>query len=491
MALSRKKRLLLGLVVLAVVAGAVVSWQWYPIRVRMIVWGDGTPGEKEQQIRSLGLAKSIPALIGIFEGSSGSWDDKMLVGRILLREPCWRIKVLERSLDSDDATVRRVSTYLLVNSKNVDRGDRIFEVTRAWTEDAKWGNRIYLVQVLGHLGNPPEGKGDPRCVEMLGMILGGGMDESEDTRIYAARYLGTGFSAMPGATEILVKAVRSDPSPMVQARILQSLGSVGWVGDLDVYARVAESDDSIVRQLVAIALGNLRRKEGEEILIRLLGDRNSAVRRAALNALAAIDSKMVAEKAGLLREDSFMGVRGDLSLSIQDLDLMDQVPVLVEGLLESEPDTEYNVIIKTLTALNKLTGKHYGFDDKYFKQRHWGQETKYEIGGAWFSKPLQEKRQILAKWWDEYGAHDRRPFLLEQLAHADPANVARAVRELHLLKPDVETPGFTKKKVDASTGNFDPRHAPFLDLVDEARLFQALPDEIRTKHLNAWESLHR
>ena len=68
--------------------------------------------------------------------------------------------------------------------------------------------------------------------------------------------------------------------------------------------------------------------------------------------------------------------------------------------------------------------------------------------------------------------------------------IARAVRELHALSPDTPTPGFATDKVKKALTNLDPMHAPFLDLEDEARMFQALPEPRRTELLAEWERIH-
>ena len=128
--------------------------------------------------------------------------------------------------------------------------------------------------------------------------------------------------------------------------------------------------------------------------------------------------------AEYLREDSFMGVRGDLSLVIQDLGLKNRVPVLIQSLREKEPDENNHVIRKTIQALFKLTGKCYGFPEDFFRAVRYDWKREKTIMQAWFEKPAEEKEKALAEWEKEFGTYDRRPALLAQMRHADPANVA-------------------------------------------------------------------
>jgi HEAT repeat protein len=483
MALSRRSRVLLAVLVLAGAAIAIVSWQWYPIRVRMILSGDPSDAEVAKALRELGK-DGIPAMIGVYESGSGEWDDKVLLGGILAREPYRRITVLERGLSSDSAMVRRVSAWLLVETRNADRASEILTVAREWADDRAWGRRANLVILL-------TGLGEVGGTELLVRILDGAEDEDEQSRVLAARVLRGAAGDPTLRTEALLRALKGDPSDVVRVRALQSLTAMGWRGDLEPAKELAASKDYTVRQIVANALGMLRDAAAEPILGTLLEDEKAVVRRSALGGLGAIGSPLVDRNAERLREDSYMGVRGDLSLQIQNLGLESRIPVLVQGLLETEPDPQYHIIRKTIQALHKLTGKHHGFPDDYFTRPSHALPREQEVGRGWFDKPRSEKLEILQKWWDEYGTYDRRPALLWQLRHADPKNVARAVRELHLLRPEAPTPGFTKELAEGAGKDPHVDRGPFLDLKDEAIAFQLLPEEEREKYLKDWERVHR
>jgi HEAT repeat protein len=456
--------------------------------VRTILAGDAADAEKAESLRALG-ADAIPALIGAYEsgGDADDWERKLLLGRLLVLHPYRRVAVLERSLGNESAVVRRVSGFVLADTGNADLKDRILEVFREWLGDRAFGRRLELVVAAAAIGNPLHGAHDPRSGEILIGLLGAPDDETARVRRESAMALGLFFKDYPGAKEALVKAARTDPEETVRARVLQSLAKHGWNEDLEAYASVADAEDYRARLLVAIALRDLADRRAEPTLEKLLGDVNEVVRRAALGGLAGIRSSIVTERAGYLREDVFMGVRGDLAEALQNLGAKEQVPVILEGLLDKEPDSQFNVLRKTVIALHQLTGVHHGFPDEYF-ERVERRTLDYETGvmQEWVDRPEAEKAEVLATWRKEFGEHDRRPHLLEQLRHADPANVARAVRELHLLSPEKPTPGFSRDRVEAATRDFDPRSAPFLALVDEAATFQALPEAEREKLLADW-----
>ena len=81
MASTRRKKTVLLVLVVAAAAAIVVGWQWYPIRVRIILAGGTSDGEKAQKLGALG-SEAIPALIGYYESSSGEWAQKMSVGPV-------------------------------------------------------------------------------------------------------------------------------------------------------------------------------------------------------------------------------------------------------------------------------------------------------------------------------------------------------------------------------------------------------------------------
>jgi hypothetical protein len=489
MSLSRRARIVLAIAAVVVVGLVVLRWQWYPIRVRMILASSAPDQEKIEKIREFGK-RAVPSLIGIFESGSGSWAGKELVGRILVHEPFRRVVVLERTLGSGSVLPARVAAYLLVETRNTDKPDEIFRVLRSWFDDRAFEHRARLTLTLAKLGRSDDGRVDDRCVDLLGKILTGRSDESAIARGGAADALGGPYKEVPEGLQPLLDAARGDPDEGVRARALRSLGVRGWSEDMELYERGLTAELHKNRMFLASGLGQLG-EVAEPLLGKLIEDEVPYVRRSALGSLGDIRSSLIDEHAERLREDWYMGVRGDLALVIQDLQLENRVPVLIQSLREKEPDENNHVIRKTIQALFKLTGKCYGFPEDFFRAVRYDWKREKAIMKEWFETPAEEKEKALAEWEKEFGTYDRRPALLAQMRHADPANVAWAVRELHAMNPDAPTPGFEAETVRAALGNHDPEAEPFQALVEAAKAFQGLPELERKNVLDAWEKAGR
>ncbi|MEL4897252.1 HEAT repeat domain-containing protein [Crocosphaera sp. Alani8] len=180
------------------------------------------------------------------------------------------VPLIKKVLDDEILQVRSMAVFAL----GVKQTDECYPILVKLLEtDPDYGIRADAAGALGYLQ-------DPRAYEPLARAF------YEDTqwlvRFSAAVSLGNLGDIR--AKNILLQALQSDEAVMQQAGIA-AIGEIKAVDAIDDILRFANSDDWLVRQRLAQALGNFNTEKSISALNFLAKDAQSQVREAALFSL--------------------------------------------------------------------------------------------------------------------------------------------------------------------------------------------------------------
>jgi len=423
----------------------------------LVVWStlrklDDDPVVAEREIRALGRPYQ-DSLGRALRGGSRRFKDQLFLSEILLTDPFYARGLIKEALGSEDPLVSRAAaTAFLRLDRAPEPGrvpDDVFAILEDWVDepaDARLG--MALAALTGYR--------DDRLAPLLVAVLRSapsGLDEYgraklDHNRSTAARLL-VFYVEEPGVVDCLKEIVsREKEGKQVQHRAWKALASSGYRAEPELYWKAARSGDPLVRQVVASSLQFVEGEEIVPILLALLADRDKVVRRNAIEALWRKRVPVLMDEIHYLAEDSFGSLKGDLAQAVGDFRRKDLVPFVAWCLLDHDPV----VVEKAIGELNRMTGRHHGFD-----AAQWGRyENANVLARINMMKEFindEDRRKAAAKAWKEdfppgYGDEDRVAPLIRQLAHVDPDNVERAMRQLARITGRKE--GFPPEVLDAS-----------------------------------------
>jgi HEAT repeat protein/cyclophilin family peptidyl-prolyl cis-trans isomerase len=174
-------------------------------------------------------------------------------------------------------------------------------------------------------------------------------DPSPYTRAFAVK--GLGALKDHTAVSVIVPLVMSRDAG-VQVQAIRALGRIGDpAGAAPLLALVRARDLPAPIRLEAVtALGNIRTPEVADLMIDLLGDRDSLIRAAALTAAAAVSPEDFVTILSSLDPDADWHVRASLASLLGTLPRQSALPRLTAMLT----DSDQRVIAAVLTSLVKL-----------------------------------------------------------------------------------------------------------------------------------------
>jgi HEAT repeat protein len=231
------------------------------------------------------------------------------------------IALLQSTISTDNACVRRVAAKLL-------------------------GNSTVSAAVLGRLLDDPS----PRVRESAAYAIGVG--EHRETRAALERRLTdtAAVAAMaawalgeiedPASAPALQKAVHST-SPRVRLASVWALGQFEDASFAKDVMPLLRDTDPVMRATAAEALGRMKSPRVSLALIGLLTDRSAAVRRTAANALGNMEERSAAPTLeGLLLNDADPDVRRECANALGNLSLPRPLEPLARALDDKDADVQ-------------------------------------------------------------------------------------------------------------------------------------------------------
>ena len=233
------------------------------------------------------------------------------------------LALLEATLGTENACVRRVAAKLL-------------------------GNSAVSAAELGRLLDDPS----PRIRESAAYAAGIGGGERREMRAALERRLtdSAGVAAMaawalgeiqdPASARALQGAVQS-ASPRVRLAGAWALGQFEDASFAKDVVPLLRDADPIIRATAAEALGQMKSPRVGAALIGALTDRNVEVRRAAVNALGDMEERSaVGQLEGLLLNDPDPQVRRECANALGNLSLARSLEPLARALDDRDPDVQ-------------------------------------------------------------------------------------------------------------------------------------------------------
>lgn len=193
--------------------------------------------------------------------------DRMLALASLRSVPAEQAAPLIRQAIHDQSLQIRSMAVFALGLKPDDESYEI--LVQLLKSDPDYGIRADAAGALGYLE-------DPRAFESLVRAF----YEDTDWLVRFSAAVSLGNLKDPRAHDVLVQALHSDEVVMQQAAIA-AIGEIGDISALEEILKFAQSDDWLVRQRLAEALGNLPTTKSESALRFLSKDPHPHVSKAA------------------------------------------------------------------------------------------------------------------------------------------------------------------------------------------------------------------
>lgn len=193
--------------------------------------------------------------------------DRMLALASLKHVPAAEAAPLIRQVIYDkNLQIRSMAVFALGLKPDSESFDLLIKLLKS---DPDYGIRADAAGALGYLE-------DPRAFETLVRAF----YEDTDWLVRFSAAVSLGNLKDPRAHDVLVQALKTDEAVMQQAAIA-AIGEIGDLTALDQILAFAQSEDWLVRQRLAEALGNLPSPKGESALRYLEKDAHFQVAEAA------------------------------------------------------------------------------------------------------------------------------------------------------------------------------------------------------------------
>lgn len=198
--------------------------------------------------------------------SEDSKDRMLALASLRNVPPAQAAPLIRQVLDDDNLQIRSMAVFAMGLKPDEQTYDLLINILKS---DPDYGIRADAAGALGYLE-------DPRAFDSLVHAF----YEDVDWLVRFSAAVALGNLKDPRAHDVLIEALKSDKVVMQQAAI----AAVGEIGDLDALTEIlnfAQSDDWLVRQRLAEALGNLPGNKSESALRYLAKDPHPHVSAAA------------------------------------------------------------------------------------------------------------------------------------------------------------------------------------------------------------------
>lgn len=198
--------------------------------------------------------------------SEDSKDRMLALASLRNVPPAQAAPLIRQVLDDDNLQIRSMAVFAMGLKPDEQTYDLLINILKS---DPDYGIRADAAGALGYLE-------DPRAFDSLVHAF----YEDVDWLVRFSAAVALGNLKDPRAHHVLIEALKSDKVVMQQAAI----AAVGEIGDLEALTEIlnfAQSDDWLVRQRLAEALGNLPGDKSESALRYLAKDPHPHVSAAA------------------------------------------------------------------------------------------------------------------------------------------------------------------------------------------------------------------
>lgn len=193
------------------------------------------------------------------------------------------IELIKLVLDDDNQQVRSMAIFALGVKQT---GESFPLLVKILETDPDYGIRADAAGALGYLE-------DPRAFEPLIRAF----YEDTDWLVRFSAAVSLGNLKDPRAHDALIQALRS-PEVILQQAAIAAFGEIGDLSAIDEILNFAQSEDWLVRQRLAEALGNLPSEKSLSALRYMAKDGHSQVSEAARISLDRLEKGSVMSKNG-------------------------------------------------------------------------------------------------------------------------------------------------------------------------------------------------
>ncbi|PSN17650.1 phycocyanin alpha phycocyanobilin lyase [filamentous cyanobacterium CCP5] len=198
--------------------------------------------------------------------SEDSKDRMLALASLRNVPPAQAAPLIRQALDDDNLQIRSMAVFALGLKPDDHTYDLLINILKS---DPDYGIRADAAGALGYLE-------DPRAFDSLVRAF----YEDVDWLVRFSAAVALGNLKDPRAHDVLIEALKSDKVVMQQAAI----AAIGEIGDVEALTEIlafAQSEDWLVRQRLAEALGNLPTPKTESALRYLAKDPHPHVSTAA------------------------------------------------------------------------------------------------------------------------------------------------------------------------------------------------------------------
>lgn len=192
------------------------------------------------------------------------------------------VPLIKKVLNDDNGQVRSMAIFALGLKPTEECYSLLVEILQ---NDPDYGIRADAAGALGYLE-------DPRAFDPLVRAF----YEDVDWLVRFSAAVSLGNLKNPKAHDVLIKALES-PEVVIQQAAIAALGEIGDVDAIDNILNFAQSEDWLVRQRLAEALGNLPTDKSRSALRYLAKDDHPQVSAAANISLNRLDTATDGEEA--------------------------------------------------------------------------------------------------------------------------------------------------------------------------------------------------